>query len=56
MEFLISIVVKAIAEDVKVKTNIEGSEGSFFNYNSIPFKELAFKSTEDILESYIDKE
>lgn len=58
-EGTIELVFEAISEKETVNTNIESIEGKFFNLNSIPFEEVAFESTKEILnlyQKYINKE
>lgn len=50
----IQLVYKSDSVDDNIKVNIESSEGRFFSYEDIPWEELAFDSTRNVLKKYFE--
>lgn len=50
----IQLVYKVIAKNKNIKINIESQEGKFFEYLEIPWDNLAFESTAEILKKYFN--
>lgn len=52
---LIQLAYEAIADREEVNVNLESIKGRFFTFDEIPWNELAFSTTEELLCSYIKK-
>ncbi|SFF63440.1 ADP-ribose pyrophosphatase YjhB, NUDIX family [Planifilum fulgidum] len=52
---LIQLAYEAIADREEVHVNLESKKGRFFAFDEIPWDELAFSTTEELLCSYVKK-
>jgi ADP-ribose pyrophosphatase YjhB (NUDIX family) len=50
---LIQIVFEALALSEDITINIESLDGRFFEFNDIPWDDLAFQTTKDLLKEYL---
>lgn len=51
----VQLAFEATAENQSLKTNIESIEAKYFNWGEIPWSELAFETTRDILSEFAYK-
>lgn len=52
----IELVFEAFAENEEIKINVESTNGNFFEFKSVPYEDLAFQTTKEILSLYHNKE
>lgn len=52
---LVQLTYEAISDHENVSVNIESKQGRFFGFDEIPWNQLAFPSTEELLRLYISK-